>query len=230
MADVLLVEDDDTLASSLSLALEVDGHAVRVARGLGAARAEAEAQDPDLVLLDLGLPDGDGMELCRELRARSSEAAILVLTARSALEARVDGLREGADDYVTKPFDLPELRARVEALLRRVGRHSTSAMGARELLSFGRLHLDVRAHTATCDEEAVELTALEVKLLRYLAEHRGETVTREALLRDVWGIRPDTRTRTIDVFVSRLRRLIEADPAQPAVLVSVRGVGYRLED
>ncbi len=220
---VLLVEDDDAIALSIEVALQAAEHTVDCATTLATARAAAEQRPPDLVILDLALPDGDGVELCRELRASGRLVPILMLTARGTLEARVSGLGAGADDYVAKPFELPELMARVEALLRR-----QRWSGTGDELEIGRLRVDFAGHRAWRDGQPLSLSELELKLLRYLADRAPEVVPRGDLLTEVWGLSARTRTRTVDVFIGRLRRAIEPDAARPQYLVSVRGVGYRL--
>jgi len=224
MGSILLVEDDRTLGLSLRIALGNEGHTVTTATTLGGARAATEARAFDLVLLDLGLPDGDGLDLCRELRESGDHMPIIALTARTMLQDRVEGLQVGADDYVTKPFDLPELIARIAAQLRRVTWTSPTADEA----AVGELQIDFRSGEASCGGEAVTLSALELRLMRYLLDHAGAVVTREQLLTDVWELPAQSKTRTIDTFVYRLRRLIEKDPARPAHLVSLRGAGYKL--
>ncbi|MAO82432.1 MAG: response regulator transcription factor [Myxococcota bacterium] len=223
MADILLVEDDATLVLSLEMTLQAHGHHVIVCRRLAEARDILKGGLPDLLLLDLGLPDGDGLDLCQELRQQGAITPILMLTARGTLGARVDGLRAGADDYLPKPFDLPELMARVEALLRRRRWHQGGGD-----LHIGKLHVDLSQRRALSDEEAVHLTDLEWRLLTYLVERRGEVISRDELLRRVWQSSPESQTRTVDVFISRLRRWMEEDSAKPRYLISVRGVGYCL--
>ncbi|HRE88509.1 MAG TPA: response regulator transcription factor [Myxococcota bacterium] len=226
MKRILLIEDDLTLALSLRLALTAYGHQVEVAHSLAAAR-EKLATRPDILLLDLGLPDGDGLDLVIELRKKDDITPIIALTARGTLTDRVDGLQKGLDDYVTKPFDLPELVARVEALLRR---HSWARPSSDSLESatVGRLFVDFRTHEATCDGAAVSLSDLEVRFLKYLIDRAGLVVNREELLTEVWALPAQSRTRSLDTFVYRLRRLIEQDPASPTILKSVRGAGWRL--
>jgi DNA-binding response OmpR family regulator len=224
VALLLLVEDDHTLGMTLEVSLSGEGHQIHWCRTLEAARASIVAHSPDLVLLDLGLPDGHGLELCRELRREGSIIPILVLTAQGTVHARVDGLDAGADDYVTKPFELQELLARVQAQLRRKRWH-----GPGERTVLGRLEIDWQRREAWQDGIPVELTALELRLLRYLNERQGQVVSRQELLIRVWGQDPETRTRTVDVFMARLRRYIEADTSVPQHLVNVRGVGYRLK-
>lgn len=226
MKKILLVEDDATLALSLRLALTAHGHQVEVAHSLAAARDKL-ATRPDLVLLDLGLPDGDGLDLVVEMRSREDITPIIALTARGTLTDRVDGLTRGLDDYITKPFDLPELVARIEALMRRHG-WTRPAGDTLESATVGRLSVDFRTHEATCDGAAVSLSDLEVRFLKHLIDRTGLVVTREELLTDVWDLPASSRTRSLDTFVYRLRRLIETDPAHPAILLSVRGAGWRL--
>ena len=223
MARILIVEDDGTLGMTLEMSLESAGHTVNWCTSCATAREALNGESPELVVLDLGLPDGDGMDLCQELRTRGVLAPILILTARGTLEARVEGLTVGADDYVTKPFELPELMARIEALLRREGWHKPS-----DVVRIGLLDVDFGLREASKAGEAVPLTQLEVKLLHYLVQKVGQVVSRQDLLNDVWGVDPSTRTRTIDVFIGRLRRIIEPEPATPRHLLNVRGVGYRL--
>lgn len=222
MARLLLVEDDPTLALSLEVSLTGQGHQVTSCRLLAEAQKVAAEQAFDLVLLDLGLPDGDGLDLCRSIRRRGSIIPILMLTARGTLEARVEGLSAGADDYLPKPFELPELLARIDALLRRKGWH-----GPGERLVLGALEVDFRNRKAWQDGEEKHLTDMEFRVLEYLVDRDGDVVTRQELLERVWRLSPDSQTRTVDVFMSRLRRCIESDDSGK-VLVTVRGEGYRL--
>ena len=224
MADVLIVEDDVTLALTLEAGLHLAGHAPRHAPTLAAARREVATVTPDAIVLDLGLPDGDGIDLCHELREAGNPVPLLILTARGTLDARVAGLRSGADDYLTKPFDMPELLARIDALLRR----RRWPVQDPERICAGRLEVDTRASKAWRDGEPFPMTALEMKLIAYLARREGEAVTRTELLEHVWDVRGDVKTRTVDMFILRLRRYLEPDPKQPRYLTSVRGVGYRL--
>jgi len=226
MAKLLLIEDDQTLGLSLRLALTAQGHAVTVVPTLATARAAVTGVD--LILLDLGLPDGDGLELVTELRRSGDITPILVVTARGTLTDRVEGLRHGADDYLTKPFDLPELVARIDALLRRHGWTRPPGGPTLERATIGRLDVDFKTHTATCDGEAVTLSDLELRFLRHLLDRANQVVTREELLTEVWDLPATSRTRSLDTFVYRLRRLIESDPGRPAILLSVRGAGWRL--
>ena len=223
MANILLIEDADTLGMSLEMTLMGQGHQVTWSRNLESARAAFVARPPDLVLLDLGLPDGDGLDFCNYVRAQDSIAPIVVVTARDSLYSRVEGLKAGADDYVTKPFELPELLARIEALLRRQRWH-----GAGDVVAVGSLQVDFRRRQAQRDGEEVALTELEFKLLRYFVDRAGEVISREELLARVWDQNPSNQTRTVDVFIGRLRRHLEVDSSRPIHLSNVRGVGYRL--
>lgn len=224
MSAILLVEDDNTLGMTLEISLVGEGHSVRWCTTLASADRAWRELPPDLIVLDLGLPDGDGLAFCKTLRQEGVIAPILMLTARGTLEARIDGLRLGADDYVSKPFELPELLARIEALLRRRRWH-----GAGDRVRIGLLDIDFRRREAWRGDDRVELTALEMDLLRYLLDRPGEVVRREELLARVWGVAPTSKTRTVDVFMSRIRRLVEPDPATPRHLLSIRGQGYRLD-
>ena len=223
MADILLIEDDHTMGMSLELSLSGVGHDVRWRDSLAGANEAVAERAPGIVLLDLGLPDGDGLEWCRSFRAAGNFMPILIVTARVTLQARVEGLRVGADDYLTKPFELAELLARVEALLRRQDWHKPG-----DHIRIGNLDVDFQRREASVEGQEVELTDLELKLLRYLLDHVDQPVSRGDLLSRVWGLAATTRTRTVDVFISRLRRHIEPVAAKPRFLVNVRGVGYRL--
>jgi DNA-binding response OmpR family regulator len=223
MARVLLVEDDNTLGMTLEMTLSGHGHALSWCRTIASARDSIADSTPDLVILDLGLPDGDGIELCDELRKSGCIAPILMLTARGTLESRLDGLRVGADDYVAKPFELPELLARIDALLRRQQWYRPS-----DQLSVGQLSVDFHHYRAEVAGEAIAMTDLEFRLLRHLLNAGGAPVSRAELLTEVWKLSAETQTRTVDVFVSRLRRHIETNSSNPRHLLNVRGVGYRL--
>jgi DNA-binding response OmpR family regulator len=229
-AHLLLVEDDDGIARALVAALESDGHRVtRVATGRDAVVA---ARTVDAVLLDLGLPDIDGVEVCRRLRRElGADLPILVLTARDAETDVVVGLDAGADDYVTKPFRLAELQARLRALLRRsaAGRSLGPAGDGPAVLVAGDLRLDAAARRVWRDGREVELTAKEFDLLALLMARAGTVVTREELAREVWDTRWLGGSKTIDVHVSSLRRKLGDDPATPRYVTTVRGVGLRFE-
>jgi two-component system, OmpR family, alkaline phosphatase synthesis response regulator PhoP len=230
---ILVVEDEAHLADGIRFNLEQEGHAVVVV-GDGRAAAELLTDSTqgafDLVILDLMLPEMSGFEVARRTRAAGNLVAILILTAKDDEADVVRGLEEGADDYLTKPFRLNELLARVRGLLRRRrwdGVESSSEPTPDVRVGDAVIHFD-RFEIET-PRETVTLTTREVGLLRALVDREGETVTRGELLQEVWGLRPDTRTRVIDSFVVRLRRYLESDPARPEHIVSVRGRGYRFE-
>ncbi|HLZ30938.1 MAG TPA: response regulator transcription factor [Chloroflexota bacterium] len=218
---VLVVDDDPRIAASIRRALVYEGYAVEVAADGVAALARVRAHLPDLVVLDLMLPGLDGLEVCRRLRA-SDEVPILMLTARDTTADRVRGLDTGADDYLVKPFAYEELLARVRALLRR---HPSGPRRVR--LLWDDVGLDVAAHEAWRGQRAVELTALEFKLLEQFLEHPRQVLTRQGLLESVWGFPTDTASNVVDVYVGYLRQKLEAE-GEPRVIQTVRGVGYVL--
>jgi DNA-binding response OmpR family regulator len=218
-ARILIVEDDADLAAAVALELSHAGYDVRVeGDGPGALRAQ-RTWDPALVLLDLGLPSIDGLEICAQLRA-ASNAAIMVISARGAVQQRVGGLDAGADDYLVKPFSLQELHARMRALLRR-----TQMVDAARRLRIGDVVLDAAARTVTRDERPVELTRREFDLLEYLLRNRGQVLDRGRILEAVWGTDFLGGSNVIDVYVGYLRRKL-ASPGAPDVIETIRGVGY----
>lgn len=222
-ARILLVEDDADLARGLSFNLRHEGYEVLLAGTVKDGRREALRGKPDLVLLDLALPDGDGMEVLSALRSAGDRTPVICLTARGQETDKVMGLGSGADDYVTKPFGLAELFARIAAVLRRAG------PAAAEVLRLGEAEVDLAARRVLRDGRAEDLTPVETDLLRYLLARRGQAVERDQILRDLWGVSSRHDTRTLDNHVARLRKKLEADPAKPRVLVTVHGTGYRLE-
>jgi DNA-binding response OmpR family regulator len=220
-ARVLVVEDDEAIADVLRRSLRAEGHEVRsAADGVEGLRASEEFA-PDLVLLDLGLPRLDGMEVLRRLRAES-DVPILILTARTETDDRVEGLDEGADDYLPKPFEREELLARIRALLRRRPPRGNAAVVVGDLL----LNPDTRE--VKRGEREIELTNREFELVEYLARNAKLVVSRERLLEDVWGYDPFEQTNTIDVFISNVRRKLEAG-GEPRMLHTKRGAGYVLK-
>ncbi len=223
MANLLLLEDDETLGMSIEVSLQGRGHTVHWCRTIADAQNSLHLHPPDLFLLDLGLPDGDGLTFCQQIRRDGNIQPILILTARETLHDRVAGLNAGADDYLGKPFDLPEFFARVDALLRRQRWH-----GPGDQVCIGHLSVDFQRRQADRDGVQVDLTDLEFRLLRYLLDRSGQIVSREELLTRVWHQSPNVQTRTVDVFIARLRRHIEEDTSSPRHILNVRGVGYRL--
>jgi len=217
---VLVVEDDAEIAQALQRSLRMEGYEVRTAGDGVGALDEAHAFLPDLVVLDLGLPRLDGMEVARELRERD-DTPILMLTARDAVESRVEGLDAGADDYLVKPFERQELLARLRAMLRRRPPRGSAP------LVVGDLMLNPDTHEVTRGERAVDLTQREFELLEYLMRNERIVVSRQRLLDEVWGYDPFSVTNTIEVFVSNLRRKLESD-GEPRLLHTIRGAGYVL--
>jgi two-component system response regulator MprA len=219
---VLVVEDDTDIAGVLRRSLDKEGYDVRVAGDGESALNEAGVFEPDAVVLDLGLPKLDGVEVCRRLRTEG-DVPILILTARDALEARVAGLDSGADDYLVKPFEREELLARIRALLRRRPPRGSAS------LVVGDLRLNPATREAFRGERELELTAREFELLEHLMRNERIVVSRQSLLDEVWGYHPFAETNTVDVFISNLRRKLELG-GEPRVLHTIRGAGYVLRD
>jgi DNA-binding response OmpR family regulator len=230
---ILVVEDEAALLETLQYNLAKEGYLVYTAADGLAAVEVARRERPDLILLDIMLPKLDGLEVCRILR-RDMNVPIIMLTARTDEVDRVVGLEMGADDYVTKPFSMRELLARVKALLRRVRllREEMAADQERptaQVLEFGNITIDEARHEVLLDGELLALSPKEYDLLLFLARHRGATLTRDLILDRVWGWDFGGGTRTVDVHIRGLREKIEPDPANPSRIVTVRGVGYRFE-
>jgi DNA-binding response OmpR family regulator len=223
MKRVLIVEDNRDLAYGLRNNLEIEGYAVDVAADGTAGLARATETRPDLVVLDLMLPGMDGFRVLRALRAAGLTMPVLVLTARGEESDKVRCLKLGADDYLTKPFGVLELLARVEALLRRAGTRVSDST------RFGEIEIDRATHTVTLRGTSVELAPKEYDLLLALADRHGAVVSRLDLMRQVWGYSDAVITRTIDTHIAELRRKLEDDPARPRHILTVRKVGYRLE-
>ncbi|HET6582791.1 MAG TPA: response regulator transcription factor [Nannocystaceae bacterium] len=225
---VLVVEDEDHLAAGLKLNFELEGFVVDVARsGRDAGRLLVQ-DDYDVIVLDVMLPDVDGFSLCQKLRESGNTTPVLMLTARGAVNDRVEGLNVGADDYLTKPFDLAELLARVRSLLRR--RVWTRRSGPRPppaVLRLGDAVIDFETHDAEAKGVPLHLTKLELDLLRYFADNPGRVLSREELQQNVWKLRDYPNHRMVDNFIMRLRRHFEPDPRQPTYFLSVRGAGYK---
>ncbi len=231
MSRILIVEDNSNLVHGIRTSLELHGHEVAAA-GTGPQGLEmARSLDPDLVILDLMLPELDGLWVLKTLREEGREAPVLILTARGEEAEKVMGFRLGADDYVTKPFSLLELLARVAALLRRTER-SRWPGGARaaEVHRFGGVEVNVASRVVTRDGVPVELTPREFDLLLELLRRRGEVLSRHDLLREVWGHRGRVMTRTVDMHVVELRRKLEESPEAPRYILTVRKIGYRFSD
>jgi DNA-binding response OmpR family regulator len=219
---ILLVEDEQSISEPFSRALAREGFEPVVARTAADALKLAELVDPELVLLDLMLPDGDGRDVCRELRRRS-DTPIIMLTARGTETDRIVGLELGADDYVVKPFSSPEVIARIRAVLRRSKRDDDGEMR----LTFGELEIDAGARRVRIGDEDVDLARKEFDLLVVLAEAAGRVLTRDHLMARVWDENWFGSTKTLDVHVGTLRRKLGDDPASPRYIHTVRGVGFR---
>jgi two-component system, OmpR family, response regulator MprA len=219
---VLVVEDDADISGVLRRSLDKEGYEVRVADDGEQALAEAGVFEPDAVVLDLGLPRLDGVEVCRRLRD-DGDVPILILTARDAVDSRVEGLDSGADDYLVKPFEREELLARLRALLRRRPPRGSA------FLVVGDLRLNPDTHQVTRGDRELDLTAREFELLEHLMRNERIVVSRQALLDEVWGYHPFAETNTVDVFISNLRRKLEAG-GEDRLLHTVRGAGYVLRD
>jgi two-component system response regulator MtrA len=224
---LLIVEDDPSLREVIRLGLEGDGFRVVTAQDGPSALLTFARHDPDLVLLDVMLPGLDGIAVCRELR-RVSLVPIVMLTARASTSDVVEGLEAGADDYVTKPFEFPELVARVRSALRRASAtQSGSVPPATGPLTLGPLTVDPAAFSVRRDSQEIPLTVTEFRLLYELARHAGQVLTRDQLLESVWGYTYLGDSRLVDVHVQRLRAKVEEDAAHPTLVQTVRGVGYR---
>ncbi len=218
---LLLVEDDVSLSAVVERGLREDGYAVDTAATVLDARFHLDVNEYDLAILDLGLPDGNGVDLCREIRRRGPHLPVLMLTARDALSDKVAGLDAGADDYLTKPFDYPELTARIRALLRR------PAEAHQPVLEVGDVRLDPASRVVWRGAITVPLTAREFALLEFLLRHPGQVLSRERLLEHVWDANYDGMSNVVDVHIANLRRKL-ASPDGPDPLTTVRGAGYRI--
>lgn len=226
MADrILAVDDDADILKVLKANLQLHGYEVDTADTWAKAREILSAVQPDLIILDVMLPDGDGVEICRQLRKESPKIPIIMLTARDKVSDKVIGLESGADDYMVKPFETLELLARIKACLRR------AAPPSEEKVAIGELKVDFRKQVVTIAGEKIELTPKEYKLLCFFINHRGEVLSRETLRKSVWK---DTQiyswSRVIDVHVQHLRQKIEKDLSNPEFIITVPGAGYRFMD
>jgi two-component system, OmpR family, alkaline phosphatase synthesis response regulator PhoP len=228
MIRVLLVEDDAGLAFGLRNNLEIEGYEVDLATTGVEALDLVRRQPPALIVLDLMLPEMDGYRVLRAVREQGDNTPVLILSARGEETDKILGFRLGADDYVTKPFSVLEVLARVSALLRRSGAATQPATSS--MHRFGEIVLDEHAHVVTRAGEVVAVTPLEFEVLRVLAKRRGTVVSRQELLRQVWGHQADDIvTRTVDTHIGELRKKLEDDPAQPKHILTVRKIGYRLQ-
>jgi two-component system, OmpR family, alkaline phosphatase synthesis response regulator PhoP len=229
MTKVLLIEDNPDLAFGLATSLEIEGYDVEVADDGERGLARAKAGAPDLVILDLMLPKLDGYRVLRGLREAGSDAPVLILTARGEEANKVLGFRLGADDYVTKPFGLSELLARVGALLRRARAAEGRGDSRAAVEQFGRVQVMPASRSVTKNGETVSLTPKEFDLLVALLRRRGAVATRLELLKEVWGHQAEVMTRTVDIHIAELRRKLEDSPSNPRHILTVWKAGYRLE-
>jgi len=221
---VLLVEDEPGLVMTLTDRLVAEGYDVESASDAPSGLAAATSDGFDAILLDVMLPGGSGFDICRTLRQRGVHTPILMLTARGQVVDRVVGLKLGADDYLVKPFEMAELLARVEALLRR---GVPAAAPSSETFRFGNVAVDVRKAEVTKGGAPLDLSAREFKLLCYFIEHRGAVLSRDELLNEVWGYNAMPSTRTVDVHVAWLRQKLEDNPRHPVWVLTVHGLGYK---
>jgi len=223
---ILIVEDEPNMVAGLRDNFEFEGFQVITALDGVEGLERALKESPDLIVLDVMMPRMSGLDVCKQLKAKRPSIPIIMLTARGQEVDKVVGLELGADDYVTKPFNMLELMARVEALLRRAPSRPAAQTGA---FNFGSVLVDLVGTEATREGQAVNLSAREFQLLRYFIEHRGATLSREELLKQVWGYSADMYTRTVDVHVASLRQKLEEDPKQPKFVLTVQGLGYKFK-
>jgi DNA-binding response OmpR family regulator len=225
MKRILVIEDEPQMLLGLRDNLELEGYEVATASDGDEGLLKASSFQPDLVILDVMLPRKTGFDVCRELRARGTATPVVMLTARNQETDKVLGLELGADDYVTKPFSITELLARVRAVLRRTGTRPSGTPA--DTYRIGDLEIDFRMHQARRGKQRVEFTAREFELLRYFVTHIGQVVTREQILNEVWGYEEFPTTRTIDNFVAKLRQKIERAPHAPEHILTIHGSGYK---
>ena len=222
---VLIVEDEPGLVLTLSDRLKSEGYEVGAASDGPAGLERATREKWDLILLDVMLPGASGFDVCRDIRQKGVQTPVIMLTARGQVLDKVLGLKLGADDYLTKPFDMLELTARIEVQLRRVAA-AKSGTGATRY-EFGDIRIDFRKAEVTKNGEPIEMSAREFLLLKYFVEHREATLTRDELLNEVWGYHSMPSTRTVDVHVAWLRQKIEPNPRHPQYVLTVHGLGYK---
>ena len=223
MAKVLIVEDDDSMSVALRDGFEYEKYAVSLAKDGESALRMATRVSPDLIILDVMLPKMSGLDVCKRLRSERNGVPIIMLTARGQEIDKVLGLKIGADDYVTKPFSFMELMARVEAVMRR----AHGQIEPIEELHFGDVSVFFKRGEATKGGAPIELSPREFTLLRFLAERKGDVVSREQLLTIVWGYDSSSTSRTVDVHIAKLRRKIETSPEEPKFIITVHGMGYK---
>jgi two-component system alkaline phosphatase synthesis response regulator PhoP len=228
MRRLLLVEDEVGLVMTLTDRLESEGFTVASATDAASGLQRATTEAFDVILLDVMLPGGNGLDICRAIREKGIQTPVLMLTARGQVVDRVVGLKLGADDYLVKPFEMAELLARIEAVSRRS--RPAQAGATPEVFQTGNLRVDFRRAEVSKGGQLVALSAREYKLLRYFIEHRGATLSRDELLNEVWGYNSMPSTRTVDVHVAWLRQKIEDNPRHPVHILTVHGLGYKFAD
>ena len=231
---ILIVEDEEIIRLGLQDNFELENYIVETAADGEEAIAKADSFLPHLVILDLMIPKKSGFEVCRIIRKKHPECFIIMLTAKTEETSKVAGLEMGADDYVTKPFSILELLARVKAFLRRTevsAPQEPASPQTQDSIDFADIHLDFKKYEATKAGEPLEMSAREFQILKYFWQHRGEVVLREDLLTDIWGYTPDNMpsTRTIDNHIVNLRKKLEDDQTNPKIIVSIRGAGYKFD-
>jgi DNA-binding response OmpR family regulator len=224
MAKILVVEDEPAMQIGLRDNLEVEGYEVTIARDGREGLQVLLGQTWDMVILDVMLPKMSGYDLLREARAKGVKTPVIMLTAKGEEVDKVLGLELGADDYMTKPFSLRELLARVKAVLRR----SEGTTAGQTRVTIGQTEVDFSAYTSSRAGTEVSMTAKEIEILKFLYEHRNQTVSRDLLLTEVWGYDESVSSRTVDNFILRLRQKVEADPSHPRVILTIHGAGYKL--
>jgi DNA-binding response OmpR family regulator len=220
---ILIVEDEPNMVMGLTDNFELEGYEVISANDGEAGLSKAIGEKPDLVILDIMMPKKSGLDVCKELRAKGYTMPVVMLTARGQEIDKVVGLELGADDYVTKPFSIRELLARVKAVLRRIEGRNQGI----EQYRFGNIELDFVKHQATRNKRPLDLSTKEFELLKYFVQHRGETLSRDRLLDDVWGYDQYPTTRTVDNHVAKVRQKIEEKPSEPKLIITIHGTGYK---
>jgi len=225
MSDILIIEDEAQMRSGLKDNLEFEGYAVDVAEDGQSGLDKSLNKSYDLIILDVMLPKLSGFDVCRKIREKGIKTPIIMLTAKGEEIDKVLGLELGADDYVTKPFSLRELLARVKAILRRTDESSSKAQ---QKITIGKLEIDFNSYTAMVEGKSVAMTHKEYEIVKYLWQHKGATVSRDNLLEEVWGYDDYPTTRTVDNFILKLRQKIEINPNRPKHILTVHGIGYKL--
>ena len=225
---ILLVEDEESLAVGLEYNLIEEGYIVNWAKNGMEAIDSFEKEKFDLIILDIMLPYVNGFEVAERVRKSDPQIPILMLTAKTESGDKVKGLEKGADDYITKPFHLQELLLRVKGMLKRKSWYTSTSL-KQPVYKFGKNEINFKTLNCLHGNENIRLTPQEAMLLKYLVEHKGEIVTRKELLENVWHLNPEVETRTVDIFIARLRKYFEPDPTSPVYFKSIRGAGYTFE-